>query len=91
MEPSMHHSSTLTQARSRRPVAENQACVRAIIPWRPSRPMPLDACPHGIEFTQVAMQLGRPQGAGVFCGIPVMALPGNHLPAGACCAVWCLD
>jgi len=27
----------------------------------------------------------------VFRGIPVVALPGNHLPAGACCAVWCLD
>jgi len=52
--------------------------------------MPLGARPHGIEFTQVAMQPGRPQGAGVFRGIPVVALPGNHLPAGACCAVWCL-
>jgi molybdopterin molybdotransferase len=37
--------------------------------------------PHGIEFTQVAMQPGRPQGAGVFGGIPVVALPGNPVSA----------
>ena len=37
--------------------------------------------PHGIEFTQVAMQPGRPQGAGVFRGIPVVALPGNPVSA----------
>lgn len=37
--------------------------------------------PHGIEFTQVAMQPGSPQGAGVFGGIPVVALPGNPVSA----------
>jgi molybdopterin molybdotransferase len=37
--------------------------------------------PHGVEFTQVAMQPGRPQGAGLFCGIPVVALPGNPVSA----------
>jgi molybdopterin molybdotransferase len=37
--------------------------------------------PHGIEFTQVAMQPGRPQGAGVFDGLPVVALPGNPVSA----------
>jgi molybdopterin molybdotransferase len=37
--------------------------------------------PHGIEFTQVAVQPGRPQGAGVFRGIPVVALPGNPVSA----------
>jgi molybdopterin molybdotransferase len=37
--------------------------------------------PHGIEFTQVAMQPGRPQGAGLFGGLPVVALPGNPVSA----------
>jgi molybdopterin molybdotransferase len=37
--------------------------------------------PRGVEFTQVAMQPGRPQGAGLFCGIPVVALPGNPVSA----------
>jgi molybdopterin molybdotransferase len=37
--------------------------------------------PHGIEFTQLAMQPGRPQGAGVFGGVPVVALPGNPVSA----------
>jgi molybdopterin molybdotransferase len=37
--------------------------------------------PHGVEFTQVAMQPGRPQGAGVFDGLPVVALPGNPVSA----------
>ena len=37
--------------------------------------------PHGIDFTQVAMRPGRPQGAGVFRGVPVVALPGNPMSA----------
>jgi molybdopterin molybdotransferase len=37
--------------------------------------------PYGIDFTQVAMQPGRPQGAGLLHGIPVVALPGNPVSA----------
>jgi molybdopterin molybdotransferase len=37
--------------------------------------------PLGIDFTQVAMQPGRPQGVGVLRGVPVVALPGNPVSA----------
>jgi molybdopterin molybdotransferase len=37
--------------------------------------------PRGIDFTQIAMQPGRPQGAGLLHGIPVVALPGNPVSA----------
>jgi molybdopterin molybdotransferase len=37
--------------------------------------------PCGIDFAQVAMQPGRPQGAGLLHGIPVVALPGNPVSA----------
>lgn len=32
---------------------------------------------RGVDFTPVAMQPGKPQGIGVFDGIPVLCLPGN--------------
>ncbi len=38
---------------------------------------------HGVEFVQVAMQPGKPQGFGVLegTGVPVFALPGNPVSA----------
>ncbi|WP_253888936.1 molybdopterin molybdotransferase MoeA [Actinokineospora diospyrosa] len=36
---------------------------------------------HGVEFVQVAMQPGGPQGRGVFAGLPVLTLPGNPVSA----------
>jgi molybdopterin molybdotransferase len=36
---------------------------------------------RGIEFVSVAMQPGKPQGAGRFEGTPVVALPGNPVSA----------
>jgi molybdopterin molybdotransferase len=36
---------------------------------------------RGIDFTQVAMQPGRPQGVGLLRGVPVVALPGNPVSA----------
>ncbi|CCI54048.1 molybdopterin molybdotransferase MoeA [Nostocoides jenkinsii] len=36
---------------------------------------------RGVEFVQVAMQPGKPQGFGAFDGVPVFALPGNPVSA----------
>jgi molybdopterin molybdotransferase len=36
---------------------------------------------RGVEFVSVAMQPGKPQGAGRFEGVPVVALPGNPVSA----------
>ena len=36
---------------------------------------------HGVEFVKVAMQPGKPQGAGRFDGVPVVTLPGNPVSA----------
>jgi molybdopterin molybdotransferase len=39
---------------------------------------------HGVDFVSVAMQPGKPQGAGLVDGIPVVCLPGNPVAVAVC-------
>jgi len=40
--------------------------------------------PVGVEFVKVAMQPGKPQGAGLVAGVPVICLPGNPVAVAVC-------
>jgi molybdopterin molybdotransferase len=42
----------------------------------------------GVEFTNIAMQPGKPQGAGLVGGVPVLCLPGNPVAVAVCVEVF---
>lgn len=43
---------------------------------------------YGVEFTNVAIQPGKPQGAGRVNGMPVVSLPGNPVAVAVCVEVF---